>query len=720
LTQEEKDFYQNVVIRDFDSNPTYTHFEVVCPDRDWNMDDVRAQLELLHKEFEVGLVVLDHGQWIEPRKARKNKDYTIELNSVVNDSKRLALTFDHNAGVPVLMLFQINRNGKDDADKNDGIYKLKALTYANSCITGDTLVPTSAGLLQLAEITTGSMVWSSSGWRKVLATYANGVRPVVEVSTDRGTKMRVTEDHRFKTLEAEGPTWTEAKDLCGRYVLCPIGHANGLRPRNTRLPRLKLRKWDRVEKNGIPVMAPLKLTTELAYLLGAHAGDGSLQAGHVGFVGNKAEVKVRNKLRATFKKVFSQTLTLHHPKRHNGFVLVHYSTALARWFVEIGSDRKAGVPECVLRGTSEQMLAFLKGFWDTDGHVNTQGNVNIGQKAAKRRTLEHVQLMLLGFGIDSAIHPKIEKLNGKEYPQEVLTIRSRRGRKLFASLIGFTEPHKQNRLKRFVKKYAGSDRRASLEEWPVADIYRRLLLRYGWFTRKGTEQIKAYNLFVGKKRPLQLRSIADQLYGNHDGNNTRRAYSLMQTMVRKGFLKHSSRGVYAGSIERERFYFPRKCNIALSKIERRGYPLVSRGAIEDALITLSQNGVLGDPDAELLSRLLATVIPQKVISVVPAGEAHVYDLEVTGDHEFAAGGLLVHNCEKTADVITSTYLNEEMRAAGLTKFCNLKNRDNPLFEPFQAHVNFVSRRILSPKRMEPQGFVVEEFDSYLQSMQVQL
>jgi replicative DNA helicase len=133
LTKEEKDFYYNLVIQDFVNNPTYTHFELVTPDREWTMDDVRAQVELLHKEFEVGLVILDHGQWIEARKSRKNKDYTIELNSVINDAKRLALTFDHNNGIPVLMLFQINREGKAYADKNEGVYRVSALTYANNC-----------------------------------------------------------------------------------------------------------------------------------------------------------------------------------------------------------------------------------------------------------------------------------------------------------------------------------------------------------------------------------------------------------------------------------------------------------------------------------------------------------------------------------------------------------------------------------------------------------
>jgi len=133
LTPEERDFYLNHVVTDFESNPTYTTFEVVTPDREWTTADIKTELEMLHREFEVGLVIFDHGQWIEARKARKNKDYTIEINSVINDCKRLALTFDNNAGIPVIMLFQINRNGKTEADKNDGIYKMNALTYANNC-----------------------------------------------------------------------------------------------------------------------------------------------------------------------------------------------------------------------------------------------------------------------------------------------------------------------------------------------------------------------------------------------------------------------------------------------------------------------------------------------------------------------------------------------------------------------------------------------------------
>ena len=335
LTKEEKAFYYDYVIPDFLNNPTYTHFEVVTPDREWNMDDVRSQVELLHKEFDVGLVVLDHGQWVEARKSRRNKDYVIEINSVINDAKNLALHFDHNSGVPVLMLFQINRQGKELADKNDGAYKMSALTYANNCCAKGTLISTDKGLVPIEDIKIGTKVWSHTGWEEVLSKFDNGIRPIVEVKTELSC-VKVTQDHRFRTLSPNGLEWTPASNLLGAYALS------------------------------------------------------------------------------------------------------------------------------------------------------------------------------------------------------------------------------------------------------------------------------------------------------------------------------------------------------------------------------------------------ATMIPQKVISVKFVGDIQVYDLEVTGNHEYTAGGLLVHNCEKTADVITTTYLNDALRAAGLTKITNLKNRDNPLFKPFEAHVNFVSRRILSAKRMGPQGFSVESHDEYLNAMDVAL
>lgn len=130
LSPEEKQFFQEV-IRDFSTNQEYCDFDTYAPDRDVNMDDARMETELLHKQKEVGLVVIDHGGLAEARRSKRHKDYTVELNSVIRDAKKFALHFNGGEGIPVLLLFQINRQGKDTADKNDGRYRMSALAYAN-------------------------------------------------------------------------------------------------------------------------------------------------------------------------------------------------------------------------------------------------------------------------------------------------------------------------------------------------------------------------------------------------------------------------------------------------------------------------------------------------------------------------------------------------------------------------------------------------------------
>lgn len=128
LTPEEEVFYQ-LVIDDFEHNPEYCHFQIWCPDRDITIDDVRLETEMLHKQMELGFVVLDHGLLMKARE--KNSNYGVELNSVLRDTKKYALHFNHGEGVPVLMLFQTNRDGLTEADKNDGVYKMKALSWAS-------------------------------------------------------------------------------------------------------------------------------------------------------------------------------------------------------------------------------------------------------------------------------------------------------------------------------------------------------------------------------------------------------------------------------------------------------------------------------------------------------------------------------------------------------------------------------------------------------------
>jgi len=141
LTKEEETFYQ-LVIDDFANNDEYGSFDVWGPDDDVTTDDIKMQAELAHQKSEVDLLVIDHGGLVEPRRKKRSKDYVIELNSVLRDSKKIALHFNRGQKVPVLLLFQINRDGKDAADKAEGRYKLRALSYANEAERSADMVTT--------------------------------------------------------------------------------------------------------------------------------------------------------------------------------------------------------------------------------------------------------------------------------------------------------------------------------------------------------------------------------------------------------------------------------------------------------------------------------------------------------------------------------------------------------------------------------------------------
>ncbi len=139
LSPEEEKFYK-VVLDDLENNEEYHDLEIWCPDHDVTVADIKMEAELLHKRIDVGFICIDHGGLVQASKA--HRDYTIALNSVVRGAKQLALHFNHGEGIPVLFLFQLNRQGKDEAAKNNGRYKLSALSYSNECERSSDVVTT--------------------------------------------------------------------------------------------------------------------------------------------------------------------------------------------------------------------------------------------------------------------------------------------------------------------------------------------------------------------------------------------------------------------------------------------------------------------------------------------------------------------------------------------------------------------------------------------------
>lgn len=133
LNLQEKAFYK-AALKDFETNPNYRQFKVWAPDKDVTVQDIRVHAELLNRSMDIGMIIIDHGGLVTASKS--HKDYTIELNSVLRDTKKMALHFNGGEGIPICVLFQVNRQGKEAVDKlsgtdAEGKYSMTHLAYAN-------------------------------------------------------------------------------------------------------------------------------------------------------------------------------------------------------------------------------------------------------------------------------------------------------------------------------------------------------------------------------------------------------------------------------------------------------------------------------------------------------------------------------------------------------------------------------------------------------------
>ena len=131
---------------------------------------------------------------------------------------------------------------------------------------------------------------------------------------------------------------------------------------------------------------------------------------------------------------------------------------------------------------------------------------------------------------------------------------------------------------------------------------------------------------------------------------------------------------------------------AMRKVRKTG--LVCRQAAQSMLAFLDDEGIK-DPRAEELRHLL-TLQVCRVRSVERTDRIEdVFDLEVDGDHEFQTGPLLSHNCERSADIVTATWIDEDLRKIDKAIFQCLKSRDQKPFERVPVRVEFSCRRLLT-------------------------
>ena len=131
------------------------------------------------------------------------------------------------------------------------------------------------------------------------------------------------------------------------------------------------------------------------------------------------------------------------------------------------------------------------------------------------------------------------------------------------------------------------------------------------------------------------------------------------------------------------------------KTKIRENKLVPEGLIRYLIEVLTQQGVI-DTRLNLLKIILNLWHCHQVVSVQELEKIKpVYDLQVSGDHEYQTGMLLSHNCERSADIVTASWIDSQLINQNRVQFQCMKSRDQKPFEIFLSRVEWPCRRILT-------------------------
>ena len=314
----------------------------------------------------------------------------------------------------------------------------------NPCVTGDTLVATSAGWRRIDSLlgTPSRVVGADGQTHDVAPAFITGFKPVFRLRTRSGYTLKLTADHRVLTRNRGD---VAAKDLTPVDVILLAGPGFGTR----------------------------SLDARLGDFLGLAVGDGCLMDGETAMVtlgpdeeavakrvcGGLNAYKSENGVDGRARRASSVT----HPQS-----TLRFGTASRCVVEELERYAVLGEGSAAKRFTEEifsldraSLAAVLRGLFSADGTVADYGDKSqyVSLDSASEVLLEQVQLLLLSFGIKSKLYRNRResgtsvlpdgKGGEKSYavaPFHSLRV-SREGRRAFEREIGFLpESPKAQRL----------------------------------------------------------------------------------------------------------------------------------------------------------------------------------------------------------------------------------------------------------------------------------
>ncbi len=473
---------------------------------------------------------------------------------------------------------------------------MKSARVVGECFIKNTLIATDKGLVPIQNIKKGDKVFTQNNLKSVIGLYKMPPRPLLKITFSNGVSVTVTPSQKLKLLNSKGEfEWKEAKNLTtNNWLTIKSAYPEAL-------PEISLSPWQGKEKT---------LNKNIAYILGVLISDGWISADY----GKKkhrriqicsSEIKIMQRLVNCFQEEFnykpqieSRKYTISCNEKQIHIIRINrqqINDYLIREF-EIPVNFKANnkfIPDKILICPSAVIFSFLSGLIDGDGSISKQ-NAAIIYASVSEKLIAQLQILLQHLGIFS------NKYTNK-HPKQTGVIN---GRAIKSDKISY------------ILEIAGSE---------AQKLASRLYLT-SQIKNKRVENILSFN-------SLKLWSNFGIIpYGG------KLIFSELSRLHRGGgwYMSHDNRKFRMGIC----YQGGSKLRYSSDLLER---PLRLRQIIEFGIAEKMKK--IGSPLSEFIESLINKNLTfLKIAEIKNAPSEETYDMEVQDDHEFAANGIISHNC----------------------------------------------------------------------------
>jgi superfamily II DNA or RNA helicase len=413
---------------------------------------------------------------------------------------------------------------------------VQAPTGWGKCTYYKTLIFTSSGLRPVHEIVKqreddrvepieGLSVVASEGYNQPIShTYYQARKPTLRMQTNLGYEVTGTYVHPLLVIDPElGLMWKKLADVTTRdYVAVRSAPICGEPPKLSGLECFSVQ-----HPSETRLTPPEVFTPDLAELFGALTADGTVRAIQHSYT--KTDPVLAARVRSALTALGMHMSTSENRKHQFASAAFGRFAAYSGLSMETAPHKE--VPWIVRTSGPDVARAFLRGYFSGDGGVDTNKRT-IDCTSASRELIHVVQIMLLSFGIPSAIRVKPVVPPGHTEPRDyyVLTL-YRQHLPIFDREIGFVPGcTKDLSLKAVISQNAETVKTASsaqqLVRLPVNQWMRRLYDRYRTAESPGLRSLNLEQCLGKRATPpdiSQLRNFCDHFLGDCDDSRTLRA-----------------------------------------------------------------------------------------------------------------------------------------------------------------------------------------------------